>query len=56
MQSRPFGNGLFVTPTHLAHTEALAELQQIIFPTLARSKRSQNVVDIPKFMLPSPAW
>ena len=39
MQSRPLGNGLFVTPTRLAHTEALAELQQIIFPTLAPDQR-----------------
>ncbi len=39
MHSRPFGSGLVVTPTRLANCDALAELQTIIFPTLAPAQR-----------------
>lgn len=39
MHTRPFGNGLIVTPTRLAHSAALAELQKIIFPTLSPAER-----------------
>lgn len=37
--SRRFGNGLAVTQTRPEHADALAELQTIIFPTLAPAER-----------------